>query len=150
MKKGITTRFQNYSLNILFIGLGMFGAVFASNMMFDAKLYYPIEGWQLWFDYPLALSLFVISIVFIILNFYLLHMAEKRDFQRLSDDSKQRLRKMESRLRIPVLLLLVLIFLNPYLSDGVGKTLLQVITLIMILILVFFEYRRRKFIRNSI
>ncbi|MDP2814744.1 MAG: hypothetical protein Q8S15_01810 [Erysipelotrichaceae bacterium] len=150
MKKGNTIIFQKYSLNIVFIVMGMFGAVFASNMMFDAKLYYPIEGWQLWFDYPLALLLFVISIVFIIFNCYLLHMSEKRDFQRLSEDSNQLVRKMESRLKIPVLLLLVLIFLNQYLSDGGGKTLLQLIIVIMILVLLFFANRRRKFIKNSI
>lgn len=143
-------RFQNYCLNILFIVIGMFGAVFASNMMFQKELYYPIYGWRLWLEYPLALTVFVISVVLVVLNFYLLHMLEKREFSRLSDDSKQLVRKMEGRLRIPVLILLVLIFSNHYFMDSVIKTILQVITVIMILILLFFEYRRRKFIKNSI
>jgi amino acid transporter len=130
--------------------IGMFGAVFASNMMFQKELYYPIYGWRLWLEYPLALTVFVISVVLVVLNFYLLHMLEKREFSRLSDDSKQLVRKMEGRLRIPVLILLVLIFSNHYFMDSVIKTILQVITVIMILILLFFEYRRRKFIKNSI
>lgn len=149
MKK-IFQLFQNYYLNVLLVAVGMLGAVLASNMMFQKELYYPINGWHLWLEYPLALTIFVISIVLIVLNFIFLHMFEKREFARLSDDSKQKVRLLESRLRIPALILAFLLFLNQFFAEGIGKVTIQVATVIMILIMLYFEFRRRKFIKSAV
>lgn len=146
--KNFLRLFQNYYLNVLLVAIGMFGAVFASNMMFQKELYYPINGWHLWLEYPLALVIFIISIISVILNFIFLHMLEKREFDSLSDESKQKVRLLESRLRIPALILAFLLFLNQFFAEGIGKVTIQVTTAIMILIMLYFEFRRRKFIRS--
>jgi amino acid transporter len=135
---------------VLLVAFGMLGAVLASNMMFQKELYYPINGWHLWLEYPLALTIFIISIVLIVLNFIFLHMFEKREFDRLSDESKQRVRLLESRLRIPALILAFLLFLNQFFAEGIGKVTIQVATVIMILIMLYFEFRRRKFIKSAV
>lgn len=142
--------FQHYYLNVLLVAGGMLGAVLASNMMFQKELYYPINGWHLWLEYPLALTLLIISIVLIVLNFLFLHMLEKREFDRLSDESKQKVRLLESRLRIPALILAFLLFLNQFFVEGIGKVTIQVATVIMILIMIVFEFRRRKFIKSAV
>lgn len=140
--------FENYYLNVLLVAVGIFGVVFASNMMFQKELYYPIYGWRLWLEYPLAITVFIISVVLVVLNFYLLHMLEKREFSRLSDASKHQVRLLESKLRIPALVLASLLFLRQFFVEGIGKTAIQVVTVIMILIMLIFEFRRRKFIKS--
>lgn len=140
--------FENYYLNVLLVAVGIVGVVFATNMMFQKELYYPIYGWRIWLEYPLALTLLVISVVLIVLNFYLLHMLEKREFACLSDASKHQVRLLESRLRIPALVLAFLLFLNQFFVEGIGKVTIQVATVIMILLLISFEFRRRKFIKS--
>lgn len=142
--------FQNYYANVLLVAVGMFGSVFASNMMFQKELYYPIYGWHLWLEYPLALAIFIVSIMSIILNFIFLHMLEKREFASLTDESKQKVRILESRLRIPALILAFLLFLNQFFAEGSGKVTIQVMTAIMIIMMIYFEYRRRKYIKSVI
>jgi hypothetical protein len=148
--KNLLRSFQNYYLNVILVAVGMVGTVVASRLMFERELYYPIEGWHLWLKYPLALSMFIISIALIVLNFAFLHMLEKREFAGLSEESKLQVRMLESRGRIPALMLAFLLYLNQFFAEGIGKVTIQAVTVIMVLVLLYFEYRRRKFIKSVI
>ena len=77
-------------------------------------------------------------------------MLEKREFASLTDESKQKVRILESRLRIPALILAFLLFLNQFFAEGSGKVTIQVMTAIMIIMMIYFEYRRRKYIKSVI